>query len=128
MTAAFNIALPAPELKAVITGFLEDGEPIWSTELRHRVRDGRGGQIEIPAQRRSRMNAHQIQERYAGHPFVDYFDCMIEGIRAAKRRNKLAVRAYLEGRGAEADRQREHRDYYLKRARQWRDLIDWSDE
>lgn len=74
------------------------------------------------------MNAKQIQERYAGHPFVDYFDCMVEAIRAARRRNRLAAQARREGRGHEADRQREHRDYFIKRARQWRDLIDWSDE
>ena len=74
------------------------------------------------------MNAQQIQERFAGHPFIDYFDCLTAALEAAKKRNKQAVRAKLAG---EIEQQSYHlgwRRYYMQRVRQWHAMIDWSPE
>jgi hypothetical protein len=73
------------------------------------------------------MTLAEISARYEGHPFLDYFDLMTVGIESAKRRNKRAVQARLAGdeKGA-AEHQQLALDY-IRRARQWHDLIDWSD-
>lgn len=74
------------------------------------------------------MNAQQIQERFADHPFVDYFDCLTAALEAARKRNKQAVRARLEGDLTRAVQHVHMRRYYMGRVRAWRDMIDWSDE
>lgn len=71
--------------------------------------------------------AAEISARFDGHPFVDYFDCLTVSIESARRRNKLAVRARLAGRYDEASRHQQHVTDYMKRARQWHDMIDWSE-
>jgi hypothetical protein len=73
------------------------------------------------------MNAQQIQERFADHPFVDAFDCLIASIAAAKSRSKLAVRAANMGDLDTAARHRKKRDEYLSDIRRWHSQIDWSD-
>lgn len=72
------------------------------------------------------MNAQAIADKYAGHPFVDYFDCLTEALKAARSRNKRAVQAKREGRYDEAARHLHMRRYYMGRVRQWHDMIDWS--
>ncbi len=74
------------------------------------------------------MNAQQIAERYAGHPFLDYFDCLIACVESARSRNKRAVRARLAGEDGTARLHRVMARWYLDRARQWHNMIDWSDE
>lgn len=72
------------------------------------------------------MNAAAIAEQYAGHPFIDYFDCLTAALEAARSRNKKAVRARLAG---DLDKASEHQEmvhYYMTRVRQWHDMIDWS--
>lgn len=67
-----------------------------------------------------------IQARFSGHPFLDYFDCLTEALKAARSRNKLAVRARLAGdRGAVAQHLHMRR-YYMQRVRLWHGMIDWS--
>lgn len=74
------------------------------------------------------MNAAEIAERYAGHPFVDYFDCLTASLEAARRRNKLAVRARLAGDEVSARRhQKEARDH-MRLVRDFHDRINWSDD
>lgn len=72
------------------------------------------------------MTLADISARYEGHPFVDYFDCLTASLEAAKRRNKLAVRARRAGDEIGERRHRGLRDDYMKRVRQWHDLIDWE--
>ena len=74
------------------------------------------------------MNAAEIAERYAGHPFVDYFDCLTASLEAARRRNKLAVRARLAGDEEGARRHQNMVHDYMVRVRQWHGMIDWSDD
>jgi hypothetical protein len=74
------------------------------------------------------MNAAQIAEQFADHPFVDAFDCLIASIAAAKSRSKLAVRAANMGDPDTAARHRKKRDEYLEDIRRWHSQIDWSDE
>ncbi len=74
------------------------------------------------------MNTAMIQARYAGHPFLDYQDCLQAAVEAAKRRNKLAVRARKAGDFNDAANHQELVHHYLTRARQWFDMIDWSAE
>jgi hypothetical protein len=74
------------------------------------------------------MNATEIAERFAGHPFVDAFDCLIASIAAAKSRSKLAVRAAKMGDLDTAIRHRKKRDEYLRDVRDFHARIDWSDE
>lgn len=68
----------------------------------------------------------EISERYAGHPFVDYFDCLTAALSAARDRNKKAVRAALAGDAEGVARHQHMRRYYMGRVRQWHDMIDWS--
>lgn len=74
------------------------------------------------------MNTQQIAERYAGHPFVDYFDCLDASLTAAKRRSKLAVQARLAGDERAVRRHLQMRDHYMRRVRQWHAMIDWSEQ
>lgn len=69
-----------------------------------------------------------IRARFEGRPFVDYFDCLTASLEAAKRRSKRAVQATKAGNPAEAAMHRGLRDDYMLRVRQWRDMIDWSQE
>ena len=65
MTAAFNIALPAAEPKAVIIGFRDEAklDPIWAIRPMIRIREGNGW-IEIPADIHSRKdNADEHRSR-----------------------------------------------------------------
>ena len=63
MTAAFNIALPAPKPKAVIIGTAPDGTLVWATRPMIRIRSGNGW-IEIPADTLSRKdNADEHRAR-----------------------------------------------------------------
>ncbi len=74
------------------------------------------------------MNTAMIQARYAGHPFLDYEDCLQASVAAARKRNKQAVQAKLAG---DTRKQSEHlgwKRHYMARARQWFDMIDWSAE
>ena len=73
------------------------------------------------------MTLADISAKYEGHPFVDYFDLMTVGIESAKRRNKLAVQARKAGDELGARRHQTLARDYIKRARQWHDLIDWSE-
>lgn len=72
------------------------------------------------------MTLADITARYEGHPFLDYFDCLTASLEAARRRNKLAVRARRAGDEDGVLRHRGLRDDYMKRVRQWHDLIDWE--
>lgn len=72
------------------------------------------------------MNTQQIQAQFAGHPFVDYFDCLTAALSAARERNKKAVRAALAGDADGVARHTHMRRYYMQRVRQWHDMIDWS--
>lgn len=74
------------------------------------------------------MNAQQIQERYAGHPFVDYFDCLDASLKAARNRNRLAVRAKKAGDYKAAARHLAEKRWHMRRCRAWYELIDWSEE
>jgi hypothetical protein len=56
-------------------------------------------------------------------PFFDPFACIEAALAAAKRRNKLAVRARLAG---DADKAAEHQEFvhfYLVKVRDWREMI-----
>ena len=74
------------------------------------------------------MKVQQIEAMFAGHPFVDAFDCLIASLAGARNRSKLAVRASLAGDHVTAARHRTKRDEYLADIRRWHDQIDWSDE
>ena len=75
----------------------------------------------------SAQDLASITARYAGHPFVDYFDCLTASLEAARRRNKLAVRARLAGDDMGARRHQNLCRDYMARVRQWHSMIDWSD-
>ncbi len=72
------------------------------------------------------MSLDEISARYAGHPFLDYFDCLTVCVESARRRNKLAVVARREGRMDEAAKHQGFVADYMRRARTWYDMIDWG--
>ncbi len=74
------------------------------------------------------MNAQHIQERYAGHPFVDYFDCLTAALAAARKRNRQAIQARRDGDPTRAAQHVHMRRYYMQRVRAWHNMIDWSAE
>ncbi len=69
-----------------------------------------------------------IAARFEGHPFLDYFDCLTAALAAARRRNKRAVQCRREGNLVEAGMHQQLAHDYMKRVRQWHDMIDWSDD
>ena len=76
----------------------------------------------------SAQDLASITARYAGHPFVDYFDCLDASLAAAKLRSKLAVRARLAG---EVEQESYHlgwKRYHWARVRHFHKMIDWSEE
>jgi hypothetical protein len=57
-------------------------------------------------------------------PFFDPFACIEAALAAAKRRNKLAVRARLAGRIDVADDHQSFVRFYMTRVHVWRDQIN----
>ena len=74
------------------------------------------------------MNTQAIAEKYAGHPFIDPFDCLDASLSAARERSKWAVRAAKEGNHTVAAWHRRKRDEHMVQVRHFHALIDWSDE
>lgn len=70
------------------------------------------------------MSQTQIDEGV----FFDPFACFSEAVKSARRRNHRYVQALLVGDKEGAATHRSFRDFYLSRAREWHDMIDWSAE
>lgn len=61
-------------------------------------------------------------------PFFEPFACYREAVKGMRRRNRKYLAALLSGNRAEAEEHRTMRDFYRARAREWHDMIDWSEQ
>ena len=74
------------------------------------------------------MNQQAVADPDGAPPFFDPFQCYRVAVSSAKARNHMAMAAKRNGDEATHARHIDYRNWLMSRARQWRDMIDFTGE